>query len=87
MAMYVSSERRLSLSGRPKKSSTDVDEAVVERLIAGDRELRPTWFELDAAILALMASGRNTRTAAERLGISSDTIYRHASRRRVLMEG
>lgn len=74
----VASERKSV--GRPRKDA-DVDYVVVERLLSGDRQVRYGWSELDAAILDLLARGLTGLEIAHRLGVSSNTIYRHNRRR------
>jgi hypothetical protein len=85
--IYITSRRRHVSIGRPT-DPPDVDEVVVERLLAGDSQrLRPNWWELDAAIVSLLTSGNTPIAVAMRLGITTETVYRHGVRRRQLMEG
>lgn len=79
--------RRVSPRSGAKSGRIEIDDVVVDRLLAGDVTVPASWWELDAAMVTLERGGRSDLTIAERLGITKRTVQRHKARRRLLMEG
>lgn len=75
---YIKSVRGRS-QGRPKQG-IDIDDTVVDRLLAGDQTVRFTTSELAAAIQTLSESGRSARIIADRFGITARTVNRHRAK-------
>lgn len=68
---------------QPRGLSTYVDDAVVDRLIAGDHESHYTAAELAQAIDRLDNGARTAQQVADRLGIARRTVERHRAKRAV----
>ena len=55
---------------------SELDEVVVERVAAGDRELRPTRAERRAVVALLHAAGLNDQEVSRRTGIWAEQVRR-----------
>lgn len=58
---------------------------MVERLLAGDMQVQPTYADLHEAILR-MCDSKNGKQIARRLGVTDRTVYRHLAAERAAVD-
>lgn len=74
--------RSANKRGPRRKTVTEPDWAVVERVLAGDRSLTLAVVERDEAIDRLDRQGLSAANVALRLGITRRTVNRRRAKRR-----